>query len=32
LDELDAGMRILAKPFTLPVLRAQVEAILTAPN
>jgi CheY-like chemotaxis protein len=32
LDELDSGMRILAKPFTLPVLRAQVEAILTAPN
>ncbi len=30
LDELDAGMRILAKPFTLPVLRAQVERILSA--
>jgi signal transduction histidine kinase/CheY-like chemotaxis protein len=30
LDQLDAGMRILAKPFTLPVLRAQVEAILNA--
>jgi signal transduction histidine kinase len=30
LDELDAGMQLLAKPFTLPVLTAQVEAILSA--
>lgn len=28
LDQLDAGMQILAKPFALPVLMAQVEAIL----
>jgi len=29
LDKLDAGMRILAKPFTLPMLKAQVEALLS---
>jgi signal transduction histidine kinase len=29
LDQLDAGMRILAKPFTLPMLRTQVEALLS---
>ena len=30
LDELDAGMQILAKPYALPVLTMQVEAMLNA--
>jgi signal transduction histidine kinase len=30
LDELGAGMQLLAKPFTLPVLAANVEAMLNA--
>ena len=30
LDELDAGMKILTKPFALPMLTEQVEAMLSA--
>jgi signal transduction histidine kinase len=30
-DQLDSGMKILTKPFTLPALNAEVEAMLRAP-
>jgi DNA-binding response OmpR family regulator len=32
IDQLDPGMTILTKPFTLPTLIARVEAMLTAEN